>query len=285
MAIIQDKRRSRRGVIIKTRCQLPTDGVPLPSQPTTLIAIFSLLTTCLAATSAQDINPSIEFRRDVLPILSENCLACHGFDEQARQAGLRLDVASGATSAADSGAIAIVPWKPDESELILRIASEDPDLRMPPAETEKTLTAEQQETLKKWIAQGAEFQQHWSFEKPVAAQPPTIAEIQHPIDRFIQARLQQAGVGLSPRAEAETLLRRVSLDLIGLPPSVDEIEAFLKEASQDPDAAFGKVVDRLLDSPHYGERWGRWWLDQARYADSNGYSIDAPGRSGRTATG
>jgi hypothetical protein len=243
---------------------------------TRLIAIFSLLCPCWTAASAQETNQSIDFRRDVLPILSENCFACHGFDENSRQAGLRLDVASGATTAADSGAIAIVPRKPDESELILRISSADPDIRMPPTESEKVLTAEQQEKLKRWIVQGAEYQKHWSFEKPVAAQPPTIAEVPHPIDRFIQARLEQAGVRPSPKAPAETLLRRVSLDLIGLPPSVDEINEFLEDAATNQDAAYKKVVERLLDSPHYGERWGRWWLDQARYADSNGYSVDAP---------
>ena len=249
---------------------------PLPSLRISLIAIFYLLNSCFVAASAQDTDQPIEFRRDVLPILSENCFACHGFDEKARQADLRLDIASGATGVADSGQRAVVPGKPNESELVQRISSSDPDLRMPPPETEKTLTAEQQQILRKWIDQGAEFPKHWSFEKPQAAQPPTIKNAEHPIDRFIQARLDKAGVQPSPKTEDETLLRRVSLDLIGLPPSVDEINEFLKQAEENRYAAYSKVIERLLASPHYGERWGRWWLDQARYADSNGYSIDAP---------
>ena len=242
----------------------------------TLAAICYLANSWFAAALSQDTHRSIAFRRDVLPILSENCFACHGFDEKARQADLRLDVRSGATSAADSGQRAVIPGKPDESELILRISSTDPDLRMPPAETERTLSAEQQRILREWVEQGAEFQKHWSFEKPKAADPPSTANAEHPIDRFVQARLGKAGVQPSPKANDETLLRRVSLDLVGLPPSVEEIDEFLRDASVDHDAAYRKVVDRLLDSPHYGERWGRWWLDQARYADSNGYSIDAP---------
>ena len=242
------------------------------------LACYGLAISFTVAASAQDAVQPIEFRRDVLPILSENCFACHGFDEKARQAGLRLDTFAGATDIADSGVSAVVPGNPDESELLARIASSDPDVRMPPAETEKSLSAEQQRILRQWIEQGGEFQKHWSFERPRTESPPAIpnAALTHPIDRFIQARLNEAGVPASPRASPETLLRRVSLDLIGLPPSLDEIDEFVREFRRDPDGAYAKVVDRLLKSPHYGERWGRWWLDQARYADSNGYSIDAP---------
>ena len=219
----------------------------------------------------------IEYRRDVLPILSENCFSCHGFDEQARQGGLRLDAATGATAEADSGERAVVPGDPDSSELIQRITSDDADIRMPPEETEKTLTSAQQEVLRKWIQQGAVYQKHWSFEKPQPAElPPGVDSTTHPIDAFVQARLRAQGLRPSTKATDETLLRRVSLDLIGLPPTVAEIDDFLAARKKDPNAAWERLVARLLDSPHYGERWGRWWLDQARYADSNGYSIDAP---------
>ena len=248
-------------------------SVPYPINP---IAIFCVLICCVAPASSQQPGDPIEFRRDVLPILSENCFACHGFDERSRQAGLRLDTASGATAVADSGEQAIVPGSPDDSELIQRIYSEDPDLGMPPAETEKSLTTEQKQTLKRWIEQGAQFQKHWSFEKPKRVSPPVLKNADHPIDRFVQKRLNEAGLSPSPRANDETLLRRVYLDLIGLPPSIDELDAFLAEANRNRNAAYHKVIERLLESPHYGERWGRWWLDQARYADSNGYSVDAP---------
>ena len=217
---------------------------------------------------------TVEFRRDVLPILSEKCFSCHGFDAESRQADLRLDTHAGAIG--DDGGGAVVPGEPDESELVSRITSNDPDVRMPPPESGPALTDSQVTTLREWIAQGAEYQKHWSFEPPRDVSPPALAGVDHPIDRFVQARLQKAGLQPSPRAAKETLLRRVSLDLTGLPPTVGEIDAFLNEAEADFEVAFASVVDRLLDSPHYGERWGRWWLDQARYADSNGYSIDAP---------
>lgn len=218
----------------------------------------------------------VDFRRDVLPILSEHCFACHGFDENARQAGLRLDVAAGATSEADSGEIAVVPGSPEESELLLRVSSADPDLRMPPPETETVLTEDQRTVLRTWIEQGAVYEKHWSFAKPRATQPPAVANVSHPIDAFIQARLQESGLQPSSPADDETLLRRVSLDVVGLPPSVTEIDAFLDARARNPNAAYQDLVSKLLDNPAYGERWGRWWLDQARYADSNGYSIDAP---------
>jgi hypothetical protein len=218
----------------------------------------------------------VDFRRDVLPILSEQCFACHGFDEAARESGLRLDVVEGATSEADSGAIAVVPGEPDASELIARIESDDEDLRMPPVKTEKELTKTQKETLRRWIEQGGQYKKHWSFDAPVAVEPPAVHGVSHPIDRFVRAKLAENDLKPSPRASDATLLRRVSLDLIGLPPTVAEIDEFLKECEENRDAAFERVVDRLLENPHYGERWGRWWLDQARYADSNGYSIDGP---------
>ena len=250
--------------------------------PESLVPFMSLGLVLLVATSvhAQSSKDQIDFRRDVLPILSENCFACHGFDEKARQADLRLDSFEGATGA-DGGTTALIAGNPEESELIARITADD-DLRMPPPETERSLTREQIDILTRWISQGAEYRKHWSFEPPIASEPSEVVvdgkpqPVSHPIDRFIQARLAEQDLVSSPLADNATLLRRVSLDLIGLPPSVEELDAFLKDAQEDRDAAYKRAVGRLLESPHYGERWGRWWLDQARYADSNGYSIDAP---------
>lgn len=226
---------------------------------------------------AQDVAADeVDFRTDVLPILSEQCFACHGYDEAARESGLRLDVAEGATSPADSGEIAVVPGKPGESELIRRIESNDHDLRMPPLETEKELAEKQKSILRRWIAQGGEYKKLWSFELPNAVEPPVIEGAKYPIDRFVRARLAKENLEPSPQADEATLLRRLSLDLIGLPATVAEIDDFLAQCKVNPEAAYEQAVERLLASPHYGERWGRWWLDQARYADSNGYSIDGP---------
>ncbi len=217
----------------------------------------------------------IEFNRDVRPILSENCYACHGFDKKGRKADLRLDTREGATATTD-GVTAVVPGKPDESELAARILTDDEDDLMPPKKSGKQLKPEEKEILRRWVAEGAEYQKHWSFNLPKRTELPVIAGAQHPIDRFIQARLAEAKLGPSPKAEPATLVRRVSLDLTGLPPTPVEVDAFVAAAAKNFDAAWTDLTERLLRSPHYGERWGRWWLDQARYADSNGYSLDAP---------
>jgi hypothetical protein len=231
-------------------------------------AIFLALSNGAVAELPTD---EIDFSRDIRPILSDNCFACHGFDEAAREADLRLDTFDGAT--ADS---AIVPGEPDQSELVARIFSDDPDSVMPPTDTGKSLSREQKEMLLSWIQQGAVYQTHWSFTPPERTSPPRVALTEHPIDRFIQTRLAQEGLGPSELATSETLIRRVSLDLTGLPPTLRQLDEFAESAATDPQAAYGELVERLLASPHYGERWGRWWLDQARYADSNGYSVDAP---------
>lgn len=218
----------------------------------------------------------MEFNRDVRPILSENCFACHGFDPKHREGGLRLDTFEGATEDRD-GARGIIPGNPDKSDVWQRVISDDEDEMMPPPKSHKPrLDARQRTILKTWIEQGAHYQRHWSFEPLKRAQAPTIPGVSHPIDRFIQKRLMEEKLEPSPAAEASTLIRRVSLDLIGLPPTPNEVDAFVEASTKDAEAAYGALVDRLLTSPHYGERWGRWWLDQARYADSNGYSIDAP---------
>ena len=219
--------------------------------------------------------PQISFSRQVLPVLAENCFACHGFDEASRQADLRLDTREGATAKRD-GVAAIIEGKPEQSELIARIRSQDPDVVMPPHDSGKKLTEAQRQILNEWIRQGAGFERHWSFEPPRKPELPEAAGSEHPIDRFLDRKLAQAGVDAAPRAAFETLIRRVSLDLTGLPPTLAEIDSFVQASERDEEAAWSELVDRLLASPHYGERWGRWWLDQARYADSNGYSIDSP---------
>ena len=213
----------------------------------------------------------IEFNRDVRPILSENCFACHGFDPKHREADLRLDTFEGATMDRE-GSRGIVPGDLAKSDVWQRVISSDKDELMPPPKSHKPPLSERQRgILKTWIEQGAKYERHWSFEPPKRRTPPELAGAKHPIDRFIQARLAEEDLSPSPPADPATLIRRVSLDLNGLPPTPQEVDAFVRDPS-----SYERVVQRLLDSPHHGERWGRWWLDQARYADSNGYSIDAP---------
>jgi mono/diheme cytochrome c family protein len=218
----------------------------------------------------------IEYSRDIRPILSENCFACHGFDEEARQAGLRLDTAEGAYE--DRGAMAaLVPGRPEESELWRRILSDDESgEKMPPPESNLVLEDEQIELIRRWIEQGGEYADHWSLIAPTRPVVPELPDDGLPadgneIDRFVRQRLREEGLTPAPEADRYTLIRRLSLDLTGLPPSADDIEAFV----QDPDPrAYEKLVHRLLDSRHFGERLALEWLDAARYADTNGYSID-----------
>lgn len=222
----------------------------------------------------------VAYNRDVRAILAENCFSCHGFDQKTREAGLRLDTPEGATAVLESGHAAVRPGQPDDSELVQRIFSADHSTLMPPPDSGKQLTSEQKNILKTWVAQGAEYQKHWAFILPTKTTPPNAAAIDsaqlNPVDAFIQDRLKQVEISPSPLADPITLIRRVSLDLTGLPPTISDIDAFLTAFEQNPETAYAELVDRLLQSPHYGERWGRWWLDQARYADSNGYSVDAP---------
>ncbi len=246
------------------------------ARPTFRHAALRVLLAACAGVVAQAATPDkLSYNRDIRPILSDNCFYCHGPDEKHREAKLRLDVREDAVRDL-GGYAAIVPGKVDASELIKRITTDDEDDLMPPVKSKKKLTPQQKDTLKRWIAQGANYERHWSFEPLKHAAPPEVAGAAHPIDRFIRARLAEEKLAPSPAADTATLIRRVSLDLTGLPPSPEEVEAFAKASAQDSDAAYRALVERLLASPHYGERWGRWWLDQARYADSNGYSIDAP---------
>ena len=217
----------------------------------------------------------VTFNRDVRPILAENCFACHGPDELARQGDLRLDVAAEATKDR-GGYAAIVPGKSADSAIVVRINSKDPDERMPPADSHRELTADQIAVLTTWIDAGAEYQSHWSLVPPQRIDPPAVEPeswVRNPIDRFVLRRLAREKLRPSTEADRPTLLRRVTLDLTGLPPTVEEIDAFLLDNSPN---AFEKVVDRLLASPRYGERMAVPWLDAARYADTHGYQDDGP---------
>lgn len=224
----------------------------------------------LATTSGK-----VEFNRDIRPILSDNCFFCHGPDAADRKAGLRLDMEADAF--ADLGGYAaIVKGDAEASELVARIFDHDPDSIMPPPESSRRLTAEQKELLKRWVEEGAEWQQHWAFEKPVERELPKPSQEDWPvngIDHFVLETLDEKGFEPSPEAPRETLLRRVSLDLTGLPPSISEVDRFLNDDSPD---AYGKVVDRLLDSTAHAERMAWVWMEAARYADTDGYQNDGP---------
>jgi hypothetical protein len=214
----------------------------------------------------------IDFARDIQPILAERCLLCHGPDEA--EAGLRLDLAEHATRKLDSGETAIRPGEPEASELIRRVTTDDPDKRMPPEG--EPLTVDQVRMLREWVEQGGEYSRHWAFE-PI--RQPTLPPVSDPqwcvngLDRFVLAKLDELGIKPSPEKGRESLIRRLYADLIGLPPTIEELDAFLTDDRPD---AYERVVDRLLQSDHFGERWGRHWLDMARYADSDGYEKDKP---------
>ena len=242
------------------------------------------------AISARAAGP--DFNQDIRPILSRNCYKCHGPDDEARQAGMRLDLPASATKETASGSIPIVPGKPDESELISRINAADVSERMPPQSTTFVLSPQQKDLLRRWIAAGAEYRPHWSFVAPKSSPLPGVklsGWCRNPIDRFVLAKLEANGLAPSPEADRYTLLRRVSLDVTGLQPTPAEVDAVLAEAraneigpdrdAGDPaaagwDRAYRRYVDRLLSSPQYGERWARRWLDLARYSDTNGYEKD-----------
>ncbi len=224
--------------------------------------------------SSRAASPPIDYDRDIRPILSNNCYKCHGPDGKERQAGLRFDVREVALKPAESGKTAVVPGKPDESELVARIFSTDDDERMPPPDSHKSLTDAQRELLKKWIAAGAKYDRHWSYIPPERRTPPDAAGDawpRNPIDNFILARLQQEHLKPSAEADRVTLIRRLSFDLTGLPPRPEEVAAFTSDSRAD---AVEKLTDRLLASPHFGERMALNWLDLVRYADSGGYHSD-----------
>ncbi len=215
----------------------------------------------------------VKYNRDIQPILSENCFPCHGTDSTSRKAGLRLDQFGAATNKLDDGAFAIIPGNPEKSEMIRRIFATDDD-HMPPAKVNKILKPAQMELLKKWIAAGAVYEPHWSFIPPRKAALPKVKNakwVQNPIDNFVLARLQQVKLKPNNEADRRTLIRRVTLDLTGLPPTPGEVEAFVADTSTN---AYEKVVDRLLASPEWGEHRARYWLDAARYGDTHGIHFD-----------
>jgi hypothetical protein len=227
-----------------------------------------------ASTAAAEDAGAVDFARQVRPILAKNCFSCHGADDAHRKAGLRLDRRDAATAKRKRGP-AIVPGNVDESELVRRIVSTDADEAMPPAKSGNgRLSPVEITVLKRWIAQGASYPEHWAFVKPARPPLPTVhdaARARSGLDYFVQAGLERAGLRLAVEADRYTLLRRVSLDLRGLPPSPEEVDVFAKDESP---GAYERAVDRMLADPAYGERWARVWLDLARYADSAGYGSD-----------
>ncbi|MCE9611959.1 MAG: DUF1553 domain-containing protein [Chthoniobacter sp.] len=236
-------------------------------------ALFHLLLASAAATTFAAEPPvpaKIEFNRDVRPILSDTCFHCHGPDAKAREAKMRLDIREEALKPAESGETPIVPGQPEKSEVVRRLLTSDKDDLMPPLKAHKPLTARQKEILKQWVAQGAVYQKHWAYEAPVKA---AIPAGQKGVDVLVQKRLAELGLKPSPEADRRTLIRRLSFDLLGLPPTPQEVAAFVADTSPD---AYTKLVDRMLASPHYGERMAIGWLDVVRFADTIGYHSDNP---------
>ncbi len=222
--------------------------------------------TLVITTSAHADSPTVDYSRDIRPILSQHCWACHGPDEKAREAKLRLDIRDVALAKK-----AIVPKNSKASKLVKRIEAIDPDERMPPPEFKKPLTDRDKRLLRAWVEQGAVYSQHWAFIAPKRPAVPRVEGAINPIDAFVRQRLESEKLKPSPEADKATLLRRVTLDLTGLPPSPQELDAFLADNSPN---AYEKVVDRLLASPRYAERMAMAWLDAARYADTNGFNND-----------
>jgi hypothetical protein len=244
-----------------------------PSKVGRLYFAAILLASACDASNAADL--PLNFTRDVRPILSNNCFHCHGPDAAGRKADLRLDVRE---SAGDiHGAEAVIDAKKlSESELLRRITSGDPDEHMPPVDSGKALKPEQIATLRRWVLEGGKYEPHWAFVQPKRPKVPVVKRqdwVCNPIDAFVLDQLEREGLEPSAAANPNTQLRRLSLDLIGMPPSIEELSAFEHESGEH---AYQHAIDRLLASPHYGERWGRIWLDVARYADSNGFEKDKP---------
>ncbi len=237
-------------------------------------ALFCIVAGCLCVdvpwASAQ---AAVDYSRDVLPILSAKCYACHGPDEHARKLDLRLDKKEGAFRVEDGVAV-IVPGKPDQSELVRRVTSSDPDEVMPPSDDIRKLSKDQIQTLKRWVEEGAKWGTHWAFEAPrmpSVPAPPLNGWGHNPIDAFVAARLAREKLSPAPEADKDTLIRRATLDLTGLPPALAEVQAFTSDPSPK---AYEKAIDRLLASPRYGERMATDWLDLARYSDTHGYQMD-----------
>ncbi len=239
----------------------------------TILKLRVLVVAILAAGFASA--APVSFNRDIRPIMSDTCFRCHGPDKGARMAGLRLDIREEALKPKKAGT-PIVPGDPDHSVIIQRIFETSPARIMPPEYAHKILTAAQKDTVRRWVAEGAKYEGHWAYQ-PV--KPPAVPEVSagapvvNPIDAFVQARLAREGLQPSPEADRRTLIRRVTLDLTGLPPSPREVEDFVKDRSAN---AYEKVVDRLLVSPQYAEKQAMHWLDAVRYADTCGFHGDNP---------
>ncbi|KAA3614486.1 MAG: DUF1553 domain-containing protein [Planctomycetota bacterium] len=240
----------------------------------TAASTFALAGLASAAAIPQQDGAVPDFNRDIRPILSDNCFYCHGPDREERKAGLRLDVPEGALGELSGGGFAIVPGELEESELWFRVDTDDDFDVMPPPGSGKSLTDREKQLLKQWIEAGAPFAQHWAF---VAPKRPALPEVErqdlvrNPVDRFLLNRLQAEGLSFNPEADRETLLRRLSLDLTGLPPTPEELDAFLADEDSQ---AYERQVQRLLDSPKFGEHMARYWLDAARYGDTHGFHLD-----------
>ncbi len=255
-----------------------------------LLAIAAVVVASEALNGALAADAVVDFNRDVRPILSDACFTCHGPDEDRREGDLRLDTAEGLAREVD-GKRVVAAGKPDASELLKRVLSTDPDVRMPPPKSGKPLSEQQVSIIRRWIEQGARWQQHWAFVAPTRPALPAVrqmANVRNPIDAFVIAKLEQQKLAPSAEADPRTLLRRVTFDLTGLPPTLDEQQAFLAECEmsgtngsaeqrqQCVDRAYERLVDRLLASPRYAERMAIRWIDGSRYADTNGYQSDGP---------
>ncbi len=237
-------------------------------------AAFAWIGSALVSQAAP-VSGKLDFNRDVRPVLNEHCFLCHGFDDKTRKGKLRLDVREDALRGGKSGKAALVPGKPGESAMFQRLVPHDADDLMPPAEANKPLSESQIALLRRWITEGAEYKAHWAYLVPERPALPAVSDsswTRNGIDHFVLARLDESGLKPRPEADRTTLIRRVTLDLTGLPPKPEEIDAFLSDRSP---SAYGKVVDRLLASANYGERMAVDWLDAARYADTHGYHIDS----------
>ena len=216
----------------------------------------------------------LDFTRDIQPILAENCTTCHGPDKQ--KAGLNLTDEKSARAELKSGKRAVVPGNPDDSEIVYRLSTDDADDLMPPPDHGKRLKPDQIELIRQWITEGAPWSRHWAYRPLNQVTPPEVkagAWIRNEIDRCVLAKLEADKLQPSRRADRNTLIKRLSNELIGRPPAPGEVEAFVNDKSSEAD---NKLVGRLLASRHFGERWGRHWLDKARYADSDGYEKDNP---------
>ena len=241
-----------------------------------LAAVFitAIATLSYSAFPVHAAEKTVDYNRDIRPLLSNTCYKCHGPDANERQTEFRIDKKDGAFAKLDAGGFAIVPGDSANSQLYQRITSKDPEQHMPPLDSGKSLTVEQIELIRNWIDQGATWRGHWSFIAPERSALPAVKDtafVKSPIDQFILARLEAEGLSPESKANRTTLIRRVTLDLTGLPPTLEQVDRFLADKSAD---AYEKLVDRLLESPHFGEHMARYWLDAARYGDTHGLHLD-----------